>query len=162
MKALTVYQPYASAIVSGLKHYETRTRRTTIRGRVAVHAGLKLIKNHALYKQFFETSNGFGGYSLKDIETGKPRFSGSTLDYMERGISRTYGAVIGTVEIVDCLPVEAVRDKLDVLDRLLGDYRPGRFAWVLANPVEFNTPIPARGRQGWWNWQEPESGQSIT
>lgn len=39
MKAFTVYQPYAHAIVAGVKHYETRPRRTHIRGRVAVHAG---------------------------------------------------------------------------------------------------------------------------
>lgn len=36
MKVFTVYQPYAFAIVAGLKHYETRPRRTNIRGRVAV------------------------------------------------------------------------------------------------------------------------------
>lgn len=39
MKAFTIYQPYAYAIVAGLKGYETRPRRTHIRGRVAVHAG---------------------------------------------------------------------------------------------------------------------------
>ena len=38
MKAFTIYQPYAYAIVAGLKGYETRPRRTHIRGRVAVHA----------------------------------------------------------------------------------------------------------------------------
>jgi len=37
---------------------------------------------------------------------------------------------------------------------VLGDYSPGRFAWVLENPVMFNLPIPARGQQGWWNWEE--------
>ena len=31
MKAFTVYQPYAHAIVAGVKHYETRPRRTHIR-----------------------------------------------------------------------------------------------------------------------------------
>ena len=41
MKAFTVYQPYAMAIVSGIKRYETRPRRTHIRGTVAVHAAMK-------------------------------------------------------------------------------------------------------------------------
>ena len=44
MKAFTVYQPYAFAIVAGLKHYETRKRRTSIRGRVAIHAGKQDLK----------------------------------------------------------------------------------------------------------------------
>ena len=65
------------------------------------------------------------------------------------------GAVIGTVEIVDCVPVEELVDSLDNWERLLGDYSPGRFAWVLQNPVMFKTPIPAHGKQGWWNWEEP-------
>ena len=38
VKAFTVYQPYAYAIMEGLKQYETRPRRTHIRGRVAIHA----------------------------------------------------------------------------------------------------------------------------
>ena len=65
------------------------------------------------------------------------------------------GAVIGTVEIADCVPVEELVDSLDNRERLLGDYSPGRFAWVLQNPVMFNLQIPARGQQGWWNWEEP-------
>ena len=35
---------------------------------------------------------------------------------------------------------------------LLGDYSPGRFAWILKNPAMFDTPISACGQQGWWEW----------
>lgn len=35
-----------------------------------------------------------------------------------------------------------------------GDYRIGRYAWVFENPVLFEKPIPARGRQGLWNWED--------
>ena len=112
MKAFTVYQPYAHAIVAGVKHYETRPRRT-----------------HGEFWAVLEAAGGGGNL---------PR-----------------GAVIGTVEIVDCVPVEELVDSLDNRERLLGDYSPGRFAWVLQNPVVFKTPIPAHGKQGWWNWEEP-------
>ena len=64
-----------------------------------------------------------------------------------------YGAVLGTVEIVDCVPVEDVVDGLTERERALGDYSPGRWAWVLKNPIMFDTPIPARGKQGWWEWK---------
>ena len=73
MKAYTVYQPYAYATVAGLKHYETRPRRTSIRGRVAVHAGKKRI-------------------SLEDMTVVVIPAARNVLHY---------GAVIGTVEIVD-------------------------------------------------------------
>ena len=63
------------------------------------------------------------------------------------------GAVVGTVEIVGCVPVEDVVDGLTEREKALGDYSPGRWAWVLKNPVMFDTPIPTRGKQGWWNWE---------
>ena len=124
MKAFTVYQPYAYAIVAGLKGYETRPRRTHIRGRVAVHAG-----------------------------KGKSQFVSMPVSIaLPESAVLHYGAVLGTVEIVDCVPVEALIGKLSERERVLGDYTPGRFAWVLKNPVIFDRPIPARGFQGWWNW----------
>ena len=124
MEAFTVYQPYAYAIVAGLKGYETRPRRTHIRGRVAVHAA-----------------------------KGNPQFVTLAVDMaLPETMKLHYGAVLGTVEIVDCVPVEALIGKLSERERVLGDYTPGRFAWVLKNPVMFDRPIPARGFQGWWNW----------
>ena len=137
MKAYTVYQPYAYATVAGLKHYETRPRRTNIRGRVAVHAG-RLDEVHATKslsnRDFWAVMETIGG------KTDLPR-----------------GAVIGTVEIVDCVPVEEIMDTLTEREKLLGDYSPGRFAWVLQNPVMFDNPIPARGQQGWWEWKGSET-----
>ena len=65
-------------------------------------------------------------------------------------------AVIGTVEIVDCVPVEEIMDALTEQEKLWGDYSPGRFAWVLQNPVMFDKPISARGQQGWWEWKGSE------
>lgn len=133
MKAFTVYQPYAYAIVAGLKPHETRPRRTNIRGRVAVHAG------KAGMMQAMKGLSGLEMWELRaavKFETNLP-----------------LGAVVGTVEIVDCLPVEEVVAKLTERERALGDYSPGRWAWVLKNPVMFDTPIPASGKQGWWSWE---------
>ena len=132
MKAFTVYQPYAHAIVAGLKQYETRPRRTQIRGRVAVHAGkisLNRVTRNFSQDEFEKLMNAIGG------ETELP-----------------LGAVVGTVEIVDCVPVEDIIDSLSEQEKTLGDYSPGRWAWVLKNPIMFDTPVPARGKQGWWEW----------
>ena len=128
MKAFTVYQPYAYAIVAGLKGSETRPRRTNIRGRVAVHAG------------------------RRDVTRISPNEVWRLLGTEEGKLQLSFGAVVGTVEIVDCLPVEEVIHTLTERERTLGDYSPGRFAWVLKNPVMFSAPVPASGKQGWWNW----------
>ena len=67
MKVYTVYQPYAYATVAGLKHYETRPRRTNIRGRVAVHAGKKVLRNHDLYTKLWEMTGHDPNLSLIHI-----------------------------------------------------------------------------------------------
>lgn len=140
MKAFTVYQPYAFAIVAGLKHYETRPRRTSVRGRVAVHAG----KKDAWRTGLLESGD------MPEIEKALAEVQGTG----NRAARLEYGAVIGTVEIVDCVPVENLVDSLNDRERILGDYSPGRFAWVLENPVAFDESFPARGKQGWWNWDQ--------
>lgn len=146
MKALTVNQPYADAIVEGIKKYETRSRRTNIRGRVAIHAGKKKLKAPALFRRLWELLGGNPG-----------RYRGSWLYYLENGVpSQRFGAVIGTVEIVDCVPVEEIVEKLNETERLLGDYSPGRFAWVLKNQRRLERPIMARGQLGFWEWTPPE------
>ena len=35
----------------------------------------------------------------------------------------------------------------------IGDWTPGRYAGELDNIKLFSLPIPARGRQGLWNWE---------
>ncbi len=143
MKAYTVYQPYAYATVAGIKHNETRPRRTNIRGRVAVHAAKKRCNKSGFPARLIgEIAYG------KIIETEYDR----GIENLKRATELAYGAVVGTVEIVDCVPVEEIADTLTDQERLLGDYSPGRFAWVLRNPQMFSKPIPARGQQGWWNW----------
>jgi hypothetical protein len=37
--------------------------------------------------------------------------------------------------------------------RPFGDFTPGRFAWLLDNIQRLDPPIPARGRQGFWEWK---------
>lgn len=138
MKVYTVYEPFALATVLGIKHYETRSRRTNIRGRVAVHAGMK--EMDAILKSFSETDRDKIIAMLH-----KPPLLDNIL---------YRGGIIGTIEIVDCVSVEKVFRSLTEQERLLGDYSPGRFAWVLKNPIMFEEPIPARGKQGWCNWKE--------
>ena len=40
-------------------------------------------------------------------------------------------------------------------ERAFGNWSPGRYGWILSNPILFEKPIPARGKQGIWDW-EPE------
>lgn len=138
MKAITIHQPYASFVIAGTKHYETRSRNTRIRGKVAIHAGAK--------EPYQVLKNLPPDMRKKVIDLQRE------LDLLEPPL----GAIIGTVEIVDCVQVEALWDQLTSEEISIGDYSAGRFAYVLQNPVMFVDPIPARGAQGWWTWEGSE------
>ena len=112
MKAYTVYQPYAFATVVGLKHYETRTRRTHIRGRVAVHAGKKKIKGKEADRLYMDV-----------LLTGKE--NELAWHICRKSHPEEFGVVVGTVEIVDCVPVEDVADSLTPQEKALGGLLAG-------------------------------------
>ncbi len=40
-----------------------------------------------------------------------------------------------------------------------GDFSFGRFAWKLTDAELFKEPIPAKGAQGFWNWEQPENAK---
>lgn len=68
-----------------------------------------------------------------------------------------YGEVIAIAELVDCIRITPEYITTLTPDELaLGDYTPGRYAWKLANVKKLPEPIPAKGRQGLWNWEPPE------
>lgn len=145
MKAITLWQPWASLIVAGTKMIETRSWNTNIRGRVAVHAAQKR-----------------DGYSLQLMDTPEFQEGLKAYDTIGRGktwivdINNTFGCIVGTVEIIDSWPIEElIGTGYDTpKERAFGDWREGRWGWILQKPVLFEKPIPAKGAQGFWNWRQ--------
>src|SRR5690606_17299582 len=97
MKALSLWQPYASLIAVGAKRYETRHWKTDYRGPIAIHAAKRRITNDEwLYIRF------------------DPNFRAisRTLGF-DRGIDPNtlpYGAVVCVAELVNCIPTESLED----------------------------------------------------
>lgn len=122
LKALTVWQPWASLIVLGEKQYETRSWRTSYRGVILIHAGART------------------NPILEAMAASEP-FKTSL-----RGSPVTRGALIGAATLTAIRPT----DGLDVspAERAFGDFRHGRWAWLLEHPVRFETPIPHPGARG--------------
>lgn len=88
MKALTVQQPWAWAIMHGGKSIENRTQLWTYRGTLAIHAGL----------------------SWSDRGARDPRVNKAIADRLSQtdkiteNAVRIAGAILGTVELVDVHP----------------------------------------------------------
>jgi hypothetical protein len=145
MKALTVKQPWASLVVEGIKDIENRTWKTNFKGRVLIHAGIRP-DNIRLEVE--------GQASTQEIEIL------STLGRVEdEGL---FGCIIGSVEIVDCVinhpsiwaekSYYAVNlnslpfNEEDEKDQII-------YNWVLANPIKFPEPIPAKGKLSFWKFE---------
>ncbi len=142
MKALTIIQPWATLIASGHKMNETRSWKTNYRGEVLIHAG----KNPKDYTS---------GCYIDDPDGRHFQEAGITPNNFE---DLPRGSIIGKATLVNCIHInKEFRDHLkrsNPAEYAFGDYRIGRYAWVFENPVLFEKPIPARGRQGLWNWED--------
>lgn len=126
--AISLHQPWASAIKEGLKIHETRSWPTNYRGLLAIHAAKKI---DLVYQQKFARQY--------------PALRGSL----------SSGSMLCIVELLDCVPVEQIRGSLSAEELEFGDYRDGRFAWVLRLVEVFEQPIAARGQQGLFAWTRP-------
>jgi hypothetical protein len=129
VKALTLTQPWATLVALGHKRIETRSWSTNYRGLLAIHAA----------KGFPATARAFAAE--------------------ERAIGRLparlpCGAIVATCELVDVRRTEEVALVAEAVERRLGDYTAGRYAWILSGVVAVPEPIPARGALGLWEWDE--------
>lgn len=129
MKAITIKQPWASLIVSGLKDIENRTWKTNFRGRVLIHAGKSVSKN------------GWREMNQKQIDAAaNTNMIGAKFDEL------TFGAILGSVEVVDCVQNHP---------SLWAE--KGVWNWVLANPVMFDKPIlGVNGKLSFWEYDIEE------
>jgi len=128
MIALSLWEPWASAMALGIKVNETRSYWTGVRGDVAIHAAKKPMDRDAR-----ETWDIF----LKPAGAVEPQ----------------YGKIVCVVEIEEVVPSEVFRDaKLPLTseEAALGDYSERRWVWRTTNLRRLQTPVPARGYQGFW------------
>lgn len=132
MRALSLWQPWASLWLSPAKVHETRHWRTHIRGTVVVHASKT--------KDGLDDANGW----LDEILV---KYYGS--DWLKE---MPFGALIGTVQVVDCYPTDGlIIPEIADEDRECGNFGPNRFLFKRDAFRRFATPIPYRGAQGFFD-----------
>ncbi len=154
LKALSLWQPWASLLVHGEKKIETRSW--------SPPPSMKLPFTLAIH-----ASKVFG-YEQRIMCADEPFNSSITKfgyawfkNHSMRLKHLPLGALVGTVEIYDVQMAQErgmlyseKTDKftaIDVKERQFGDFTPGRFGWLARNFNPFKEPIPMIGRQGIFN-----------
>jgi hypothetical protein len=149
MKAISLWQPWASAIAAGVKTIETRSWSTPYRGPLAIHAA----KRWTRYEQEFWYTN-------------VPILSETASQFATLGIRTAsmlpLGCVVATCEIYDCLSTSSDTDAAKLAahsgsedEESWGNYSENRFAWLLRN-IKAIKPVPCVGRQGFFDWPAPQ------
>lgn len=154
IKAITLYQPWATLLACKAKIYETRSWYTNYRGLIAIHAGKK---NDFWYGGCDEEYLNAVYNALKPMFY--PNVMCSQQDLRDAAI---YGALIATAELVGCYKINSQRGAswiekngemyVPIEDEyIFGDWTPGRFAWGFTKMTMLPAPIPAKGKQGLWD-----------
>lgn len=139
MKAITIWQPWATLLAYKIKRYETRGWATKYRGPMAIHAAAKplceilsLIPSNVLGCMRLLLRSTIKLLRLEDLPLGK---------------------VVATAELIACHEVtpEFV-ESLSPYERMFGDFTIGRYAWEFKDMTPLEDPVPAKGGQLLWNW----------
>lgn len=133
MKVLTIKEPFASLIKDQKKFIETRSWKTKYRGELYIHAGLSTYKKDNGEKLYLDLA--------KETEINP-------------------GKIICKCNLEDCVYMteEFIADlkQNNYQEYVLGDYKVGRYAWVLTDIKPLENPIEAKGKLSIWNYEEDE------
>jgi hypothetical protein len=141
MKALSLWQPWASLMAVGAKKIETRSWPTSYRGLIAIHAAKKWdadLAEQTLEGRFFRALfHNEGGFT--------------SLDQVPRGCFIAVGRLthcISTSDHPKLIPAK------DTNEYHFGNYAPGRFMWVFDEIWKLSSPVYSRGYQQLWTPDE--------
>ena len=131
MKVLSIKEPYATLIKENKKLIETRSWKTKYRGELYIHAS-------------------------KSKLTKKEKNNLEIMQLIE-GIPLNYGNIICKCQLVDCIYM--TKDYIENMKKnhqeyICGEYKEGRYAWILENIKPLKKPIPAQGKLNIWEYKE--------
>ena len=134
MKAITLYEPFASLMAIGAKKNETRPIQINHRGEICIHAALKTVD----------------GISIEVLNAFRNR---------AEPMIWKFGCIIAVVDLWDVQPSWRFVRKATRLDQIeiseeefsFGDYSTGRWIYRTERLRRLKTPVPCKGFQcvGW-------------
>lgn len=131
-KALTIKQPWASAIAFAGKDVENRSWQCHYRGPLAIHAGAAFIEDELFRKQ-------------RVVRGGETR---PLIDWINRGRKR-----YGLEKVEDSLDqscVIAIAMLVDCVEKSSSPWYVGKWGWLLAGVIPIE-PVPLTGALSIWD-----------
>lgn len=125
LRGLTLTQPWASLVALGHKQVETRSWSTKYRGLVAIHAAKGMPR---AAQEFASTERALGRLPS----------------------SIPVAAIVAVARIDTVVLTEEAVWEVSGLERYLGNYEFGRYAWMLRDVRALPDPIPCRGALSLW------------
>lgn len=158
MKALTIWQPWASLIMVGYKPYEFRgwPAPAYVRGqRIVIHAGARMLKKDEVAGIISQLDSGefCGGMKIDAITF----LEDVLMD--RRKLPRAAG--LGTVLLGE--PKQSFELWPDQFAGMSDSDRceVSNWAWPVSDIERFEPIVPINGHQGFWNWPYPVAGRKA-
>ena len=130
MKVLSLIEPFATLILIGKKRIETRSYKTSYRGKLYIHASMTKM-------------------ALEDINDKE-------LMSLVSNSELNQGKIVCKCNLVDCIYMS--KEYVDQMKKenhqeyICGDYKEGRYAWVLEDIIPLKEKMRAKGKLGIWNY----------
>ncbi len=152
IKALSLWQPWASLVALRVKQYETRSWKTNYRGPLLICAA----------------KGGLCTGVLTNLIEGDPVIQEALAPLLPPEGHRigadylwgmVWGAAVAVVDLTDCIKTELFKRGHPVFERewRFGDFGPDRFAWKLEN-IRRIEPFTVKGRQQLFEVEAPLGG----
>lgn len=143
MKAITLWEPWATLWIHGAKLFETRPWRTHHQGPIAVHAAVKWEswqRELCFEEPFYSALVEIAGHEERSVPDPIPQHRGCIL-----GVGRLVGCHNIDARFRTTVGMAHGQQELE-----FGDWDDGRYAWELVDRQLLEVPKPWRGSQGVW------------
>lgn len=159
MKALTLWQPWATLVAMEVKKIETRCWSTKYRGEIAIHSAARM---PTIYLGGSARTDPFRDELAEVFAVRRDRDDrgGKHVDDIIHGLP--HGKVLCVVRLVSIEETADVRELISDRERVFGNYEDGRYAWHLEMVQVFEPPIATKGNRLLWNWNREGPGPVLS